>query len=164
MRDLAKLIKANRGLEVAALDYGGWDHHIDEGPTSGQMARQLTDVSDSLGAFAADLGSELFNQVLIMVMSEFGRNVRENANGGTDHGHGGAMLAIGGRVQGNKVFGKWTDLDESHLYEGRDLPVHTDFRTVFAESLQGMFRFDGSAKELFPSFEADAAPLGFLVS
>jgi uncharacterized protein (DUF1501 family) len=160
MRDIARLIKARRGLEVTALDYGAWDHHINEGPLDGQMARQLADVSGSIGAFADDLGSHLFQNVL--VMSEFGRTVKENNNRGTDHGHGGFMLAVGGKLNGRQVYGRWTGLDEPQLYEGRDLPAHTDFRVVFAEVLQGHFGFDGIKAGLFPKYTPHAPPLHFL--
>jgi len=153
MRDIAKLIKAQHGLQVTALDYGGWDHHIDEGPVTGQLGKKLADVSGSLGAFAKDLGSEHLKNTLVLVMSEFGRTAKENDNQGTDHGHGGFMLAIGGKVQGKKVYGKWTGLDESQLYERRDLPVHTDFRIVFAEALHGLFGFDVVKAKLFPEFD-----------
>jgi uncharacterized protein (DUF1501 family) len=153
MRDVAKLIKAQRGLEVTAIDYGGWDHHIDEGPVNGQMGKSLADISATLGAFVQDLGSELFSTTLVLVMSEFGRTVKENENQGTDHGHGGFMLAVGGKVQGQQVYGKWTGLDDEQLYERRDVPVHTDFRTVFTETLQSMFRFDAAKAKLFPQFD-----------
>jgi uncharacterized protein (DUF1501 family) len=162
MRDIAKLIKAQHGLEVTALDYGGWDHHIDEGPVTGQLGKKLADVSGSLGAFAKDLGSEQLKNTLVLVMSEFGRTAKENDNQGTDHGHGGFMLAIGGKLHGKKVYGKWTGLDESQLYEGRDLPVNTDFRIVFAEALHGLFGFDLVKSKLFPDFDVQANALHLL--
>lgn len=159
MRDIAKLIKAQHGLEITALDYGGWDHHIDEGPVAGQLGKKLTDVSGSVGAFVKDLGSEHMKNTLVLVMSEFGRTAKENDNQGTDHGHGGFMLAIGGKLQSKNVYGKWTGLAENQLYQGRDLPVHTDFRTVFAEALHGLFGFDVTKAKLFPEFETRANAL-----
>jgi uncharacterized protein (DUF1501 family) len=162
MRDIARLIKARRGLEVTALDYGGWDHHINEGPVNGQMARQLGDVSASIGAFVDDVGALLMKNVLILVMSEFGRTVKENDNNGTDHGHGGFMLAVGGRVNGKAVYGKWTGLADNQLYEKRDLPVHTDFRMVFAAALKGVFGFDGMKAGMFPEYTPDSPPLDYL--
>jgi len=164
MRDIAKLIKADRGLEVTALDYGGWDHHIDEGPISGQLGKKLADVSTSLGAFVKDLGSEHLKHTLVLVMSEFGRTAKENDNHGTDHGHGGFMLAIGGKLQGKQVYGKWTGLEDSQLYERRDLPAHTDFRIVFAETLRGVFGFDVVKSKLFPEFDVRAGALHFIQS
>jgi uncharacterized protein (DUF1501 family) len=162
LRDIAKVIKANRGLEATAIDIGGWDHHINEGPLDGDLGRKLADVSGSVGAFVADLGPKLMENVLVLVMSEFGRTVHENGNKGTDHGHGGFMLAIGGRVNGKKVYGKWTGLAKHALYEQRDLPVNNDFRTVFAETLHKMFKFDALKQGLFPQYSADSEPLGFL--
>jgi uncharacterized protein (DUF1501 family) len=160
MRDIAKLIKARRGLEVTALDYGGWDHHIDEGPVSGQLGRKLADLSGSVGALVQDLGNELMKTTLLLVMSEFGRTVKENDNRGTDHGHGGFMLAIGGNLRGKQVYGRWTGLDEEQLYQRRDLPVHTDFRLVMTETLRGHFGHDAGKARLFPDFGADKM-LGF---
>jgi uncharacterized protein (DUF1501 family) len=126
------------------------------------MSRQLSDLSAALGAFVDDLGRELMSNVLVLVMSEFGRTVKENDNQGTDHGHGGFMLAIGGKVVGKAPYGKWTGLDDNQLYQRRDLPVHTDFRIVFAEALQAMFRFDGAKLGMFPNYSADSPPVDFL--
>jgi uncharacterized protein (DUF1501 family) len=161
LADLAKVIKADRGLEVTALDYGGWDHHINEGPANGQLGKMLFDVSESLGAFYEDLGSA-GERVCVLVMSEFGRTVKENGNQGTDHGHGGFMLAIGSMVQGKKVHGHWGGLAESQLYENRDLPVHTDFRVIFAEVLDGLLQFDGIKEGLFPEYTPQSPPLALI--
>ncbi|MEX2188363.1 MAG: DUF1501 domain-containing protein, partial [Pirellulales bacterium] len=161
LRDIAKVIKADRGLEVTAVDYGGWDHHINEGPATGQLGRMLGDVSASLGAFFEDLGAAGKN-VLVLAMSEFGRTVKENGNQGTDHGHGGFMLAFGSMLNGKQVYGKWTGLEESQLYEQRDLPVHTDFRVVFAETLKALFDYDGIKEGLFPEYTTASEPLGFM--
>jgi uncharacterized protein (DUF1501 family) len=162
LRDIAKVIKANRGLEVTALDYGGWDHHINEGPIDGQLGKNLADVSASVGAFVNDLGPAAMEHVLILIMSEFGRTVKENGNRGTDHGHGGFMLAVGGRLNGKKVYGKWTGLEDNQLYQSRDLPVHTDFRDVFAETLKGVFKFDAIKAGLFPRYRPQTPPLDFI--
>lgn len=160
MRDLAKLIKAQRGLEITALDYGGWDHHIDEGPVGGQLGRKLADVGNTLGAFMEDLGPQRAQKVMVVVMTEFGRTVRENANRGTDHGHGSFMLLVGGPLNGRRVYGRWTGLEQRQLNEGRDLPVHTDFRVVFAEVLKGLFGFDGFQRGMFPEYRPPTEPLG----
>ncbi len=162
LRDIAKVVNADRGLEVAALDYGGWDHHINEGPLDGQLGQKLADVSDSIGAFVANVKPAKMKNVLILVMSEFGRTVKENGNRGTDHGHGGFMLAVGGPVQGGKVYGKWTGVEKDKLYQQRDLPVHTDFRLVFAETLLDLFGFDGMKLGMFPQYTAASGPLDFL--
>ncbi len=163
LRDISKVIIANQGLEVTALDIGGWDHHINQGPVDGQLGRKLGDVSASIGAFVENVGPERMKNVMILIMSEFGRTVRENGNRGSDHGHGGFMIAVGGPVKGGKVYGKWTGLDRDKLYQQRDLPVHTDFRLVFAETLNDLYGFDGIKLGLFPQYTAAASgPLDFL--
>lgn len=161
MSDVAKLIKADCGMEIAAVDYGGWDHHVNEGPVDGQMGQRLSDVSRSLSAFAQDLGQR-FNSTLVLVMSEFGRTVAENGNRGTDHGRGGVMLAVGGKLNGRQVYGRFTSLEPDQLADRRDLPVTTDFRVVFAESLHRVFGYDGIRSGLFPQYTTASPPLHFL--
>ena len=111
-------------------------------------------IRDSLGP--------VFNRVLVMVMSEFGRTTLENGNEGTDHGHGGFMLMMGSRVNGRKIYGKWTGLEIESLNEERDMPVHTDFRQVFAEALSDLYGFDPFAHKFFPGYNHRAQPLGIL--
>ena len=135
MKQIAQLIKADVGLEVAFTDVGGWDTHAGEGGSQGQLSNRLRDYGLAIAAFAKDLGSRM-GDVTLVTMSEFGRTVKENGNRGTDHGHANVMLLLGGGVKGGKVYGKWPGLDSSHLYENRDLAVTTDFRDVFAEILE----------------------------
>lgn len=135
LRDIAAVIHADVGLEVACVDFGGWDHHTAEGSTDGVLARMLKELGGNLAAFAEDLGDRLA-QTLVLVMTEFGRNTDENGNRGTDHGRGGAMWLLGGNVKGGKVHGDWRGLDPKVLADGRDLPVATDFRDVFAAVLR----------------------------
>lgn len=160
-RDLAKLVKADVGLEVAAIDYNGWDHHAYQGAAQGTMAEMLGQVSAAVGGFLGDLGPRA-ERTVVMVMSEFGRTVRENGNSGSDHGRGGYMMLAGGPVQGGRLYGRWTGLERQALVDGRDLPVHTDFRDVFAETLSSLFGFRADAHRFFPDYEADAKPLGLL--
>src|SRR5512141_1872818 len=129
---IAQLIKANVGLEIAFADVGGWDTHVNQGSSTGQLAQRLDDFSRSIAALVTDLGDRM-DDVVILTMSEFGRMARENGNRGTDHGHAGALFVIGGHVKGGKVHGKWPGLEQEQLYEGRDLALTTDFRSVFAE-------------------------------
>ncbi len=150
LKDIAKVIKSGCGLEVACVDYGGWDHHVMEGGFEGQMADKLRILSDSLVAFSRDLGNHLDN-TLVLTMSEFGRTVRENGNRGTDHGHGGIMLAMGGMVKGNQIYGSWGGLEERNLYEERDLPVITDFRVVMHEVLTKVFNTE-VPRDFFPKY------------
>jgi len=134
LRQLAQLIKANLGVQVAFADISGWDHHVNEGATQGQLANVLTDFSQSLAAFSTDLG-DLMEDTVVVTMSEFGRTARENGNRGTDHGHANVMFVLGGPVKGGRVYGRWPGLDQAQLYEGRDLALTTDFRQVIGEAV-----------------------------
>jgi len=129
---IAQLIKANIGVEVAFTDVGGWDTHANQGNARGQLANRLQDFSQSIAALYNDLGDRMRN-VVIITMTEFGRTIRQNGSGGTDHGHASVAFALGGAVKGGKVYGKWPGLASEQLYEGRDLQLTTDFRDVFAE-------------------------------
>jgi uncharacterized protein (DUF1501 family) len=132
LRQIAQLSKAGVGLEVAFADLGGWDTHVNQGGAQGQLATRLDDFGRSIAALVADLGDRMEHTV-VLTMSEFGRAVGENGNRGTDHGHGNAMIVIGGGVRGGHVYGTWPGLARERRYEGRDLAVTTDFRDVFAE-------------------------------
>jgi uncharacterized protein (DUF1501 family) len=132
LKQIAQLIKADVGLEVAFADVGGWDTHVNQGPLQGQLATRLDDLGRSIAALVTDLGDRM-SDVVVLTMSEFGRAVRENGNRGTDHGHGNAMMVIGGGVRGGHVYGRWPGLAPERQYDGRDLAVTTDFRDVFAE-------------------------------
>src|SRR3712207_5029271 len=122
----SQLIKAGVGLEIAFTELGGWDTHRAQGATRGQLAGLLAQFSQGLKGLATDLGPERMRDVVLLTMSGFGRTVRQNGTGGTDHGHANAMLVIGGPVRGGKVYGKWPGLREQQLHEGRDLARTTD--------------------------------------
>jgi uncharacterized protein (DUF1501 family) len=149
---IAQLIKADVGLEIAFADIGGWDTHVNQGGATGQLAQRLTDFAQSINAIVTDLG-ERMGDVVILTMSEFGRMARENGNRGTDHGHAGALFVLGGGVKGGKVYGKWPGLEQEQLYEGRDLALTTDFRSVFSEIT---VRHMGATKtdKIFPGFSS----------
>ena len=135
MMQIAQLIKAGVGLEIAFTDTGrdvNWDTHFNQGGSRGQLANYLGSFSQAIAAFAIDLGSRM-DDVVVLTMSEFGRTARENGSRGTDHGHGNAMLVLGNSVKGGKVYGDWKGLRNDQLNDGRDLAVTTDFRDVFAE-------------------------------
>ena len=151
LRQLAQLIKANLGVQVAFADIGGWDHHVNEGAVEGQLSNVLGEFSQSLAAFWTDLG-DLGEDTVVVTMSEFGRTARENGNRGTDHGHANVMLILGGPVKGGKVYGRWPGLDQSQLYEGRDLALTTDFRQVIGEAVT---RHMGNKNlpEVFPGYD-----------
>ena len=159
LKQIAQLIKSNVGMEIAFADVGGWDTHINQGAATGQLANRLSDFGSSIAALVTDLDDKM-DDVVIFTMSEFGRMARQNGNGGTDHGHAGAMFAIGGQVKGGRVHGRWPGLAREQLYEGRDLALTTDFRTVFSEVITGHLGAR-SAEALFPGF-AMPARLGVL--
>jgi uncharacterized protein (DUF1501 family) len=150
MRQIAQLIKADVGVEVAFADIGGWDHHTNEVP---QLTRLLRDFGGALAAFHQDLGDRM-NDVVVVTMSEFGRTARENGNRGTDHGHANCMFVMGGPVQGGKVYGKWPGLAQEQLYENRDLDITTDFRDVLGEMVVNHLG-NKSLKTIFPGYTAN---------
>src|SRR5262249_55522796 len=132
LKQIAQLIKADVGLEVAFADMGGWDTHANQGNERGQLALRFAEFSQSLAALDRDLGADV-REVVVLTMWGFGRPVRENGTRGPDHGQATAMLVLGGSVKGGRVVGKWPGLAREQLYEGRDLAVTTDFRQLFAE-------------------------------
>lgn len=153
LQQVAQLIRADVGLEVAFAEMGGWDHHVNEKP---QLDNQLREFGQALAAFHRDLG-ERMRDVAVVTMSEFGRTAKENGTGGTDHGHANAMFVLGGAVRGGKVVGPWPGLKAEQLYEGRDLAVTTDFREVLSEvATRHLGLRDTTA--LFPGFTAKAPP------
>jgi uncharacterized protein (DUF1501 family) len=150
LRQITQLIKSDVGLEIAFADIGGWDTHVNQGSVQGQLAGRLDDFAKSIAALTTDLGDRMEN-VVVLTMSEFGRMAKQNGNGGTDHGHAGAMFAIGGAVKGGRVYGRWPGLAPGQLYEGRDLALTTDFRTVFSE-VAGTHLGATKLDALFPGF------------
>jgi uncharacterized protein (DUF1501 family) len=152
---IAQLVKAGVGLEVAFTDIGGWDTHVNEGAARGQLAGRLTEFGAGIAALYADLGARM-DDVVVLTMSEFGRTARENGNRGTDHGHANAMFLLGGAVRGGRVYGDWPTLSEDRLHEGRDLALTTDFRDVFGEVAA---RHVGAAdlSKVFPGYAAAPA-------
>jgi uncharacterized protein (DUF1501 family) len=161
LRQIAQLVKADVGLEIAFAETGNWDHHVNEGGSTGQLAARLDDLARGIAAFTTDLGGRMAD-VLVLTMSEFGRAVAENGNGGTDHGHGNAMIAIGGAVRGGRVYGTWPGLESHQRFEGRDLAVTTDFRDVFSEVAARHLGIDDPSP-IFPGYRVDPARFrGFL--
>ena len=154
LQQVAQLIKADVGLEVAFSNVGGWDNHVNEGGVEGQMANNLKELGDALAAFHKDLGDRM-EDVVVLTMSEFGRTARENGNRGTDHGHANAMLVLGGSVKGGKVYGDWPGLKHGQLNQDRDLAMTTDFRDVFAEVIVRHLGAENTAA-VFPEFTVAA--------
>lgn len=154
LREIAKIIKADIGLEVACIDLGDWDTHEGQGGVNGWMAGNLRYLANGLHAFVTDLGSRM-ERVTIVVMSEFGRRIDENASGGTDHGHGNLMLALGGGIHGGMVHGDWPGLHPDQLYGPGDLDITTDYRTILAEILE-MRLGNSNIGKVFPGYTQKA--------
>jgi uncharacterized protein (DUF1501 family) len=134
LKQISRLIKADLGLQIAFAEIAGWDTHARQGAATGKMADRLKELADGLAALHRDLGDRI-EDVALVTLSEFGRTARENGNGGTDHGHANVMFVMGGKIKGGKVYGRWPGLDPAALYEGRDLSLTTDFRTICGEVL-----------------------------
>lgn len=151
---LATLMRNDSRVQLAFMALGGWDTHANQGASKGQLANRLNPLGQGLAALANRLGPVL-DDTVVVVMSEFGRTVRENGNGGTDHGHGNVMWLLGGPVAGGKVHGRWPGLASGALYEGRDLAVTTDFRQVLAEVAQKHLSLpEAIVQGVFPQFSS----------
>lgn len=132
---LGDLLVRDARIQLAFADLGGWDTHVNQGGATGQLAGHLLPLGQGLAALADRLGSRL-NDTVVLVMSEFGRTAHENGDKGTDHGHGNVLWVLGGRVAGGRVHGGWPGLAADALYQGRDLAVTSDFRSVIAATLE----------------------------
>jgi uncharacterized protein (DUF1501 family) len=153
LQEIAELFKADVGLEVAFLDSGGWDNHVNEGGVQGQLSNLLRDLGQGIAAFHQDMGDRM-GDVVFVSMSEFGRTAHENGNRGTDHGHANCMFVMGGDVKGGRVYTKWPGLNEDQLNQGRDLAVTTDYRSVLGEIISKHLG-DKTLASVFPSFAND---------
>jgi len=148
---LAGLMRNDPKIQMAFIALGGWDTHVGQGAATGQLANRLAPLGQGLAVLAERLGP-LFDETVVVVMSEFGRTARENGTGGTDHGHGNVMWVLGGKVNGGKVYGDWQGLEEAALNEGRDLPVTTDFRSVLAQVAERhLLLSDKQLVQVFPA-------------
>jgi uncharacterized protein (DUF1501 family) len=155
LKQIAQLIKAGVGMEMAFADIGSWDHHVNEvgqKPSEGQLANVLRTFGQALSAFWTDMGDRM-QDIAVVTMSEFGRTARENGNRGTDHGHANCMFVMGGAVKGGKVYGQWPGLEKEQLYEGRDLALTTDFRDVLGE-LVSHHAGNANLQAVFPGYAA----------
>jgi uncharacterized protein (DUF1501 family) len=153
LMEIAELFKSDVGLEVAFLDSGGWDNHVNEGGVQGQLSNLLKDLGQGIAAFHQDMGDRM-GDVIFVSMSEFGRTAHENGNRGTDHGHANCMFVMGGGIKGGKVYSRWPGMSDGELYEGRDLAVTTDYRSVLGEIISKHLG-DRDIKTVFPGFAND---------
>jgi uncharacterized protein (DUF1501 family) len=154
LEEIAELFKADVGLEVAFLDSGGWDHHVNEGGVQGQLSNLLRDLGQGIAAFHRDMGDRM-GDVVFVSMSEFGRTAQENGNRGTDHGHANCMFLLGGDIKGGKVYTRWPGLGDGQLHDGRDLAVTTDYRSVLGEIMSKHLGGGKNLNTVFPGFEND---------
>lgn len=148
LRQIAQLIKADVGVELAFADLGGWDHHVNE---PAQLSNLLREYGQALTAFWRDMGDRM-DEVVLVTMSEFGRTAHENGNRGTDHGHANCMFVLGGPVVGGKVYGRWPGLAREQLYENRDLALTSDFRDVLGE-LVARHLGNANVQSVFPGYK-----------
>jgi uncharacterized protein (DUF1501 family) len=155
LQQIARLIKADIGVEAAFADIGGWDHHTNESP---QLANLLQQFGTSLAAFARDMGDRM-EDIVLVTMSEFGRTVKEDGDNGTDHGHGNVMTVLGGPVRGGHIYGRWPGLEPEQLFDQRDLAVTTDFRDVLGELVSD--HLGQKVDQVFPGYKP-GEPLGLL--
>jgi uncharacterized protein (DUF1501 family) len=154
LKQIAQLIKMDVGLEVAFAESGGWDTHFNQGVETGVFARNAKDLSDSITALWIDLG-QLQDDVTIMTMTEFGRTVKQNGTNGTDHGRASCSFILGNGVAGGKVYGNVPALSIENLEDARDLPVTTDFRSIFSEVAGRHLSITDEKKVLFPDFKGN---------
>ena len=161
---LAGLMRNDPKIQLAFVALGGWDTHANQGAATGQLANRLAPLGQGLAVLAERLGP-LFDDTVVVVMSEFGRTARENGNGGTDHGHGNVMWVMGGKVRGGKVYGDWEGVEDAKLNEGRDLPVLTDFRLVLAQiSEEHLMLGDKRLEQVFPAMPQKRAGFRIVVA
>lgn len=158
-RSLAQIVRLDLGLRVATIDVEGWDTHRYQGEQGrGRYGDLVGQLARSLSAFHADMAKDAGRKVTVVVVSEFGRRLQENASIGTDHGHGTVMLALGDGIAGGKLYGRWPGLDGDALYQRADLAVTTDYRVILAEILSKRFR-ESRVADVFPGFSG-GEPLG----
>lgn len=151
----AALIRSGVGVRAIAVDFGGWDNHVD---LSWRVSNQIKDMSAALAAFLTDLGTDA-SRVTVVTLSEFGRRLAQNGAAGVDHGYGNAVLAIGAGVKGGKYYANWPTLDPQQQLDG-DLKVTTDYRCVLAEILERRFGSEVGVGTVFPGLGSQR--LGFM--
>ncbi len=163
-RQIGTLMRENNAIGFAFFGLSGWDTHANQGKEKGTLTNSLTALVNGLVQLKASLGPE-WNNTAVVVMSEFGRTVKENGNKGTDHGHGNVMWVLGGKVKGKKIYGQWPTLKQDKLFQGRDLAVTTDFRDVLSEVISEQFPL-GSAQlaTIFPKFQASPKKFGLITA
>jgi uncharacterized protein (DUF1501 family) len=157
---LGTLMRFNRHLQLGFLSAGGWDTHANQGAATGQLANNLASLALALVQLRKDFSEP---GDVIAVVSEFGRTTAENGSRGTDHGHGNAMMLMGNAVNGGRWHGRWDGLAPQALHQGRDLPVHHDFREVFSQVLKAQWGFGPQAlAQIFPGYQSQGGLSGLM--
>jgi uncharacterized protein (DUF1501 family) len=157
-KQVAALFRNDPAVQVAFIDFGGWDTHVNQGTAQGQLANHLQPLATGLADLIQGLGP-MYKNTTIAIMSEFGRTAKENGNSGTDHGHGNVMWLLGGDIPGGKVYGRWAGLATNQLHESRDLPTSTDFRSVVSTLLSDHMNVSQIAlAKVFPDFQLSQNP------
>jgi uncharacterized protein (DUF1501 family) len=153
LKSTAALIKADRGVEAIAIDVGGWDTHQNQGPITGGMATLMNGVANALNAFHLDMGTTgQLSGITLVMLSEFGRNVRENGSLGTDHGHGNCMFIMSGHVNGGQVMSQWPGLGAGQLYQNQDLMITIDHRDILSEIVTKRLGNGANLGSIFPGY------------
>ena len=138
-------------FNLGFVDVGGWDTHVAQGGTTGYLAGRIGELGRALAGFAQEIGPQAWNDILVVVISEFGRTFRENGNKGTDHGHGSVYWVLGGAVKGGRMAGEQVKVDHATLLQNRDYPVLTDYRAFFGGLFARAYGFDQEAlQQVFP--------------
>lgn len=158
LREAARLIVADVGAHIVWVEISGFDTHKSQGGTQGPLANKLAQFDQAISAFRRDLGPAFAN-VTLVTLTEFGRTLRENGAGGTDHGSASCMLVLGGAVRGGRLVGAWPGLDPASLRDGRELTVTTDYRAVLADLLSSQLGVDAAGlARVFPDFDRSQHP------
>jgi uncharacterized protein (DUF1501 family) len=158
----AEMIRRDPSIQLVFMDVGGWDTHVGQGNAKGQLANKLGKLGDALAALTQGLGDE-YKNTTILVMSEFGRTVAQNGNNGTDHGHGNVAWLMGGNVRGGHVYSRWPGLSPNQLWEGRDLAVTTDFRSIIGMTVAGSFGLGPDVlARVIPGYKPDTGLVGIV--
>ena len=158
LKQLAQLVKADVGLQIGFAESGGWDTHVQQGTVNGTFAQRARDLSESISALWTDLGNQFQDDVVLMTMTEFGRTIHENGSGGTDHGRGSCMFVLGNSVNGGSVYGTLPELHREELSQRQDVPVTTDFRSLFSEVAGTHLGFTNDAA-VFPEWNGKRTSL-----
>ena len=151
LREVARLIKARVGLEIACVDLGGWDTHFFQGADSGAQAGRAKILADGLAAFDADIKDHRSN-VSVLVMTEFGRRLYENSSLGTDHGRGFAAMLLSDKINGGRILGPWPCIADESMDGPGGMKIQYDYRSVFTEVLRGTMGLSATDK-VFPGFQ-----------